>query len=78
VYYETMDSEHRPFKLWRHEMGTPMDQDALLYTEEDQRFWYTHITPQTITDYWGGRWDFVQGQRRRAQPGFGGGVRQSH
>lgn len=34
-----MDAEHRPYKLWRHEMGTPTEQDVLLYTEDDQRFW---------------------------------------
>lgn len=34
-----MDEEHRPYKLWRHALGTPVEQDELLYTEEDQRMW---------------------------------------
>jgi len=39
VYYTTMDQEHRPYKLWRHAMGTPTSDDVLLYTEDDARMW---------------------------------------
>ena len=39
LFYLTMDKAHRPFRLWRHAMGTPQREDALLYQEDDERFW---------------------------------------
>ncbi|CAM9371202.1 unnamed protein product, partial [Chrysoparadoxa australica] len=39
IYYTTQDSEHRPYKLWRHQMGTPQSSDVCLYHEEDEMFW---------------------------------------
>jgi oligopeptidase B len=39
LFYLTMDKAHRPFRLWRHAMGTPQREDTLLYQEDDERFW---------------------------------------
>ena len=39
VYYATMDAQHRPWKLWRHVLGTPQAEDTLLLTEENELFW---------------------------------------
>jgi len=39
VYYTTLDDAHRPYKLWRHRLGTPVAEDELLFTEEDEKFW---------------------------------------
>ena len=35
----TMDEAHRPYKLWRHKLGTPTSEDQLLFTESDELFW---------------------------------------
>jgi len=39
LFYTTMDEEHRPHKLWVHELGRPQAEDTLLYTEDDALFW---------------------------------------
>jgi oligopeptidase B len=39
VYYTMMDSEHRPYRLLRHTLGTDPNTDELLYTEDDQMLW---------------------------------------
>ncbi len=38
-YYLTLDSNHRPHKLWRHIPGTDQASDVCLYHEEDELFW---------------------------------------
>ncbi|XP_049848727.1 dipeptidyl aminopeptidase BI-like [Schistocerca gregaria] len=38
VYYTTLDESNRPYRLWRHVMGTSASEDALLYEEEDSKF----------------------------------------
>jgi len=39
LLYLTMDAAHRPFRAWRHDLGTPQAADELLYEEADERFW---------------------------------------
>jgi oligopeptidase B len=39
LYYATVDESWRPDKVWRHRLGTPQDEDELIYHEEDARFW---------------------------------------
>lgn len=39
VFYLRVDEAWRPFQLWRHEVGSPADQDVLVYEEGDPRFW---------------------------------------
>lgn len=39
LFYTTLDDAHRPWKLWRHRLGTPPDDDVCLYTEEDAAFY---------------------------------------
>lgn len=38
LLYTIHDQAWRPFRLLRHRLGTPQDQDALLWEEEDTRF----------------------------------------
>lgn len=38
-FYLTMDSEHRPDKLFLHIMGTPQSSDICLLQEPDAKFW---------------------------------------
>jgi oligopeptidase B len=38
LFYTTLDAAHRPYKLWRHRLGTPASDDVLIYTEEDEAF----------------------------------------
>jgi oligopeptidase B len=37
-FYLTLDYAQRPFKLYRHVLGTDLDQDALIFHEEDETF----------------------------------------
>jgi oligopeptidase B len=38
VFYTTVDDAWRPYRVWRHMMGTPADQDVIIYQEDDERF----------------------------------------
>lgn len=38
LFYTTLDAAHRPWKLWRHRIGTAAEEDVCLYTEEDEAF----------------------------------------
>ncbi len=37
-FYVQVDENHRPSKLFRHKLGTPVSEDALVYEEEDTSF----------------------------------------
>jgi len=39
LFYTTLDAAHRPWKLWRHRLGTDPAEDVCLYTEEDEAFY---------------------------------------
>jgi oligopeptidase B len=41
-FYVKRDENHRPLQVWRHRLGTPQADDALVYEEEDTG-WFTHI-----------------------------------
>jgi len=41
IFYAQLDEANRPYKLWRHRLGSP-DQDELLYHEADD-FFYLNI-----------------------------------
>src|SRR5262245_31183707 len=37
-YYIRLDRNHRPSRVFRHRLGTPAEEDALVYAETDPRF----------------------------------------
>ena len=39
LFYVTADEQMRPYRVWRHELGTVQAADALVYEEEDERFY---------------------------------------
>jgi len=39
LFYTRMDESWRPYQVWRHEVGTPAQADALVFEEPDERFW---------------------------------------
>ncbi|UTT61241.1 S9 family peptidase [Cellulosimicrobium cellulans] len=39
VFYPTVDDAWRPWRVWRHEVGTPATQDVVVFEEPDERFW---------------------------------------
>ncbi|MET1052656.1 MAG: S9 family peptidase [Mycetocola sp.] len=39
VFYTTVDESWRPDTVWRHRVGTTSDQDVVVFTEQDERFW---------------------------------------
>ncbi|WP_027964091.1 S9 family peptidase [Halalkalibacillus halophilus] len=38
IFYVTVDEQQRPYRLWRHQLGTNIDQDELIYEEVDTTF----------------------------------------
>ena len=38
LFYVTVDDAWRPYRVWRHRIGTAADQDVMVYEEADQRF----------------------------------------
>lgn len=38
LFYNTIDAASRPYRLFRHELGTSHDQDELIYEEQDERY----------------------------------------
>lgn len=38
MFYVTVDANERPFQVWRHELGTDISNDALIYEEKDETF----------------------------------------
>jgi oligopeptidase B len=38
-FYLTIDEAWRPYRVHRHVLGTPTDDDVLVYEETDERFW---------------------------------------
>ncbi|TKT69977.1 S9 family peptidase [Afipia massiliensis] len=41
-FYVKLDGNHRPMQVYRHTLGTPQSDDALVYEESDSG-WFTHI-----------------------------------
>lgn len=39
VFYTQVDEAHRPYKLFRHTLGTPLDEDVLIHHEPDEAFY---------------------------------------
>ncbi|MEP7036213.1 MAG: S9 family peptidase [Actinomycetota bacterium] len=39
LFYTRLDDSWRPHQVWRHEVGTPAQDDALVFEEPDERFW---------------------------------------
>ncbi|RCK71371.1 S9 family peptidase [Desertihabitans brevis] len=39
LFYTRADAAWRPHQLFRHRLGEPAEQDVLVLTEEDERFW---------------------------------------
>ncbi len=38
LFYNTLDDSHRPWRIWRHRIGEPQQDDRLMFEEADQRF----------------------------------------
>lgn len=38
VFYTTLDAIQRPWRVWRHELGSPQSTDAVVFEEPDERF----------------------------------------
>ena len=49
-FYVRPDASMRPFQVWRHEVGTPADDDVLVYEDPDERFFVT--VGLSLTDEW--------------------------
>lgn len=38
LFYQRVDDAWRPDSVWRHKIGTPLEQDVCVFREDDQRF----------------------------------------
>jgi oligopeptidase B len=38
-FYVTVDDTWRPYRVWRHRLGTSASEDEIVYEESDDRFW---------------------------------------
>ncbi|HEY3507053.1 MAG TPA: S9 family peptidase [Actinocatenispora sp.] len=39
LFYLTVDDAWRPYRVWRHRIGTAASADVIVYEEPDERFW---------------------------------------
>ncbi|HET8684849.1 MAG TPA: S9 family peptidase [Micromonosporaceae bacterium] len=39
LFYLTVDDAWRPYRVWRHLVGSPTSTDEMVYEERDERFW---------------------------------------
>ena len=39
LFYLTVDDAWRPYRVWRHTVGTPAADDVIVFEEADERFW---------------------------------------
>ncbi len=39
LFYVTVDEAWRPYRVWRHVVGTPAASDVVVFEEADERFW---------------------------------------
>ncbi|MEV8510773.1 S9 family peptidase [Dactylosporangium sp. NPDC051484] len=39
LFYITVDEAWRPYRVWRHTIGTPAADDVIVHEEPDERFW---------------------------------------
>ncbi len=39
LFYVTVDAAWRPYRVWRHVVGTPATDDVIVMEERDERFW---------------------------------------
>ncbi|BCL15157.1 S9 family peptidase [Micromonospora sagamiensis] len=39
LFYVTVDESWRPYRVWRHTVGTPASEDVVVHEEPDERFW---------------------------------------
>jgi oligopeptidase B len=39
LFYVTVDEAWRPYRVWRHMVGTPAAEDIIVYEEPDEKFW---------------------------------------
>ena len=39
LFYVTVDGAWRPYRVWRHVIGTPAGDDVVVFEEPDERFW---------------------------------------
>jgi len=39
LFYITVDDAWRPYRVWRHTVGTPASSDVIVFEEADEKFW---------------------------------------
>jgi len=64
IYYTVLDKAKRPYRLYRHTLGTPANLDGVIYHENDEAFWVdvrkskseqyilVNTSSHTTTEFW--------------------------
>jgi oligopeptidase B len=39
LFYVTVDDAWRPYRVWRHDIGSPAQRDTIVFEENDERYW---------------------------------------
>jgi len=39
LFYLTLDDQHRPYKLFMHQLGAKQEDDLCLFAESDDKYW---------------------------------------
>lgn len=47
LFYVRLDNNHRPLRVYRHKLGTPLEDDVLVYEEQDTGFYVSVGTTQS-------------------------------
>ena len=50
IFYCTLDEHHRPFRVFKHSLGTDTSHDICIFEELDEKSWI-HITSSNSDDY---------------------------
>lgn len=49
-FYSKLDENHRASEIFYHKLGTPQEQDVLIFKEDDTRF-FVHVSGSSLDDY---------------------------
>jgi len=76
IFYDVLDENHRPVKIFKHRLGDDPSEDELIYQEMDERF-FVHVKKSASNRFMYvvaagnnmAEWHFMEASRRGHRPG---------